>query len=91
MEYKEFIENKKHSIGNSGFECNYIPDIAFDFQKFVIEKAILKNANASIAYIDAGWGDGSHTGSTSINFIEFSQVSTATGAPYSVLKILGIN
>ena len=39
---KSFIQNKKHSIGNFGFEANYIPDIAFDFQKFIIKKAIKK-------------------------------------------------
>lgn len=54
MEYKEFIENKKHSIGNFGFEANYIPDIAFDFQKFIIEKAIKKGRIAIFA--DTGLG-----------------------------------
>ena len=39
MNYKDFIENKKHSLGNSGFKANYIPDIAFDFQKHIIERA----------------------------------------------------
>ena len=54
MNYKEFIENKKHSIGNFGFKANYIPDIAFDFQKFVIEKAILKGRSA--VFLDTGLG-----------------------------------
>lgn len=43
------------------------------------------------AFIDTGWGDGSHTGSTSINFLEVSQVSTATGAPFIVMHYLGLN
>lgn len=54
MEYKEFIENKKHSIGNSGFECNYIPSIAFDFQQYIIEKAVKKGRIA--IYADTGLG-----------------------------------
>jgi hypothetical protein len=54
MEYKDFIQNKKHSIGNFGFDCNYIPDIAFDFQKFIIEKAIKKGRMAIFA--DTGLG-----------------------------------
>jgi SNF2 family DNA or RNA helicase len=54
MEYQEFINNKKHSIGNFGFEANYIPEIAFDFQKFVIEKAILKGRSA--VFLDTGLG-----------------------------------
>mgnify|MGYP003440804136 CR=1 FL=1 len=54
MEYKEFIENKKHSIGNSGFECNYIPSIAFDFQQHIIEKSVKKGRIA--IYADTGLG-----------------------------------
>jgi len=54
MNYNEFIQNKKHSIGNFGFEANYIPDIAFDFQKFIIEKAVRKGRIAVFA--DTGLG-----------------------------------
>jgi len=54
MKYEEFIQNKKHSIGNFGFKANYIPDIAFDFQKHIIEKAILKGRMAIFA--DTGLG-----------------------------------
>jgi hypothetical protein len=54
MDYLEFINNKKHSIGNFGFDANYIPDIAFDFQKYVIEKAILKGRSA--VFLDTGLG-----------------------------------
>lgn len=54
MDYKEFIQNKKHSIGNFGFEANYIPEIAFDFQKFIIEKSVRKGRIAVFA--DTGLG-----------------------------------
>ena len=54
MNYKEFIENKKHSIGNFGFKANYIPDIAFDFQKYIIENAIKKGRIGIFA--DTGLG-----------------------------------
>lgn len=54
MNYKEFLESKKHSIGNFGFELNYIPDIAFDFQKHIIEKAVRKGRIAVFA--DTGLG-----------------------------------
>ena len=54
MSYNDFLEQKKHSIGNSGFEPNYIPDMAFDFQKFIIEKAIRKGRIAIFA--DTGLG-----------------------------------
>jgi len=35
-EYLDFLEKKKHSIGDFGFTPNFIPDCAFDFQKFII-------------------------------------------------------
>ncbi len=54
MEYLEFIEKKKHSIGNSGFDANFIPDMAFDFQKFIIEKSVKKGRIAIFA--DTGLG-----------------------------------
>ena len=54
MDYLEFLENKKHSIGNFGFNANYIPDMAFDFQKAIIEKAVSKGRMAIFA--DTGLG-----------------------------------
>lgn len=54
MNYTEFLESKKHSIGNFGFKANYVPDIAFDFQKYIIEKATLKGRIAIFA--DTGLG-----------------------------------
>ena len=52
--YLEFLEKKRHSIGDFGFKPNYIPEIAFDFQKFIIEKAVLKGRIAVFA--DTGLG-----------------------------------
>jgi hypothetical protein len=54
MEYNEFLKRKKHSIGEFGFQANYIPDFAFDFQKFIIEKAVKKGRIAIFA--DTGLG-----------------------------------
>lgn len=54
MEYIEFLENKRHSIGNFGFEPNYFPEIAFDFQRHIIDKAIRKGRIAIFA--DTGLG-----------------------------------
>jgi hypothetical protein len=54
MDYNEFLERKRHTIGNFGFEPNYYPDIAFDFQKYIIEKAVLKGRMAVFA--DTGLG-----------------------------------
>lgn len=54
MNYNEFLENKKHSIGNFGFNPIYYPNIAFDFQKAIIEKAVKKGRMAIFA--DTGLG-----------------------------------
>ena len=54
MDYLEFLERKKHSIGEFGFSPTYIPDIAFDFQKYIIEKAVKKGRIAVFA--DTGLG-----------------------------------
>lgn len=54
MDYTDFLESKKHTLGNFGFEANYIPDIAFDFQKYIIERAMLKGRIAIFA--DTGLG-----------------------------------
>jgi hypothetical protein len=54
MNYNEFLESKKHSLSNNGFDANYFPDIAFDFQKYIIEKAIKKGRVAIFA--DTGLG-----------------------------------
>lgn len=53
-EYEQFLETKKHLIGEFGFEPNYIPDMAFDFQKYIIEKAVKKGRMAIFA--DTGLG-----------------------------------
>jgi hypothetical protein len=54
MNYSEFLESKRHSIGNSGFEPNYIPEMAFDFQREIIERAVRKGRIAIFA--DTGLG-----------------------------------
>jgi hypothetical protein len=53
-DYFKFLEQKRHSIGNFGFKANYIPDIAFDFQKHVIEKAVEKGRIG--VFLDTGLG-----------------------------------
>jgi len=52
--YLQFIENKRHSSGDFGFEPNYIPDMAFDFQRAIIERATKKGRIAIFA--DTGLG-----------------------------------
>lgn len=54
MNYNDFIESKKHLIGEFGFEPNFYPDCAFDFQKDVIAKAVRKGRIA--LFLDTGLG-----------------------------------
>ena len=54
MNYTEFLETKKHSIGNFGFDPVFFPDIAFDFQRAIIERAVKKGRMAVFA--DTGLG-----------------------------------
>jgi len=54
MNYTEFLNNKKHLIGEFGFEPNYYPDMAFDFQKYIIQRAVKKGRMAVFA--DTGLG-----------------------------------
>lgn len=53
-EYLKFLESKKHLLGEFGFEPDYIPEMAFDFQKHIIEKAVKKGRMAIFA--DTGLG-----------------------------------
>jgi len=54
MNYTEFINSKKHLLGEFGFEPNFIPDMAFDFQKHIITRAVRKGRMAVFA--DTGLG-----------------------------------
>lgn len=54
MNYQEFLKSKKHLIGEFGFEANWYPEIAFDFQKHIIERAVKKGRMAVFA--DTGLG-----------------------------------
>jgi hypothetical protein len=54
MNYNQFLDAKRHSIGDFGFEATWFPDIAFDFQKYVIEKSIRKGRIAN--FLDTGLG-----------------------------------
>ena len=54
MEYSDFLESKKHTLGEFGFEPNFIPDMAFDFQREIITRAVKKGRIAVFA--DTGLG-----------------------------------
>ncbi|MES2942971.1 MAG: DEAD/DEAH box helicase [Pseudomonadota bacterium] len=53
-EYAEFLQSKKHSTGNYGFDPIWMPDSAFDFQEHIITKAVRKGRIGMFA--DTGLG-----------------------------------
>lgn len=53
-DYIEFLEKKRHLLGDFGFSPKYMPDMAFDFQKYVIEKSVIRGRNAN--FLDTGLG-----------------------------------
>lgn len=52
--YQEFLHNKRYKSDSFGFEPNFYPDISFDYQKFIIEKAVKRGREAVFA--DTGLG-----------------------------------
>jgi len=54
MDYQEFLEAKKHSIGNYGIGTGYVPPGLFDFQQYVTDYCIKKGRCA--AFLDTGLG-----------------------------------
>ena len=55
MEYQEFINNKRHTVIDYGFEPVWLPDnCLFDFQRYIVEKAVKKGRMGIFA--DTGLG-----------------------------------
>jgi len=55
VNYQEFIESKRHTTINYGFEPVWLPDdCLFDFQRFIVDKAIKKGRMGIFA--DTGLG-----------------------------------
>lgn len=54
MDYESFIQNKKHSVNEFGFDPVYLPESLFDFQKHIVKTAVKKGRMAIFA--DTGLG-----------------------------------
>lgn len=52
--YSEFLSSKRHTTDNHGFNYSWMPDSAFDFQKYIIEKSVKKGRIGIFA--DTGLG-----------------------------------
>lgn len=54
MNYQEFIQSKRHTSNNYGFEPIWMPDSLFDFQKYIVEKSMLRGRLGD--FLDTGLG-----------------------------------
>jgi len=54
MDYKEFLNNKRHLSGEFGFKPVYMPDTLFDFQAYIVDWALRKGRAA--IFVDTGLG-----------------------------------
>src|SRR5690625_7187197 len=52
--YLDFIDSKRHTIGKFGFKPTWMPEMAFDFQKHIIDRAV-RMGRAGI-FADTGLG-----------------------------------
>lgn len=54
MDYYQFLQSKQHTSNDFGFKPSFIPDIAFDFQEYIIRRAVEKGRIGVFA--DTGLG-----------------------------------
>tara|TARA_R110000782_G_scaffold187459_1_gene277617 strand:- start:435 stop:1808 length:1374 start_codon:yes stop_codon:yes gene_type:complete len=80
--YLDFLDNKKHLIGNFGFKPSFIPDCAFDFQAYTIEKAIRKGRIAT--FLDTGLGKTLVQLSIARNIVEHTNKNVLILTPLAV-------
>jgi len=82
MDYKKFIESKKHTSGNFGIEPNFLPSCLFDFQNYVAEYVIKKGRCA--AFLDTG------TGKTIIELVVARNYVKHTNKPVLIITPLAV-
>lgn len=82
MDYKTFIESKKHTKQDYGIEPRYIPAAMFDYQRHVTEYAIRKGRCA--VFLDTGLGK------TLIELTVAQNYAEATGKPVLIITPLAV-
>lgn len=83
MEYSEFIKGKSQIDFNAGFEPVYIPDFLFDFQKYLVEWALLKGRAGVFA--DCGMGK------TPMQLVIADNIVRKTNGNVLVVTTLGVS
>lgn len=82
MDYQTFIQSKRHSSQNFGIEPSFIPDSAFDYQKYVMEYAVKKGRCA--VFLDTGLGKTLIELTTAVNFAYHTNKSVLIITPLAV-------
>lgn len=82
MNYNEFLESKRHSIGNFGIVPTFTPPSLFDFQQHVSEYAIKKGRCA--VFLDTGLGKTIIELTIAKNYVE------ATNKPVLIITPLAV-
>lgn len=80
--YAEFLENKSHSEYRAGFEPIFMPDFLFDFQRSLVEWAIVKGRAAIFA--DCGTGKTPMQLVWAENVVRKTNKNVLIGTPLSV-------
>ena len=83
--FSEILEQKKHLLGEFGFDPTYIPDMAFDFQREIITRACKKGRMAVFA--DTGLGKTLIQLSLAKNVIEHTNKKVLILTPLAVAPI----
>jgi hypothetical protein len=80
--YQKFLESKRHSEGNYGIKCKWMPDSMFDFQKHVSEYAIKKGRCAN--FLDTGLGKTIIELTIAKNYVEHTNKTVLIITPLAV-------
>ena len=81
-DYELFLQKKRHSVGNYGFEPLFMPDFLFDFQRHIVEKSLIKGRCAIFA--DTGLGK------TAIQLTIAKNIVLKTNKPVLILTPLAV-
>ena len=82
MDYKDFIESKKHTGQDFGIDCKYMPDGLFPFQEYVTEYMVKKGRGA--CFLDTGLGKTIIELATAVNYIRHTNKPVLIITPLAV-------
>lgn len=82
MDYKDFLESKRHKSIDYGIEPLWIPNEMFDYQKYVTEYAIRKGRCA--VFLDTGLGKTIIELTTAVNYMMYTNKPVLIITPLAV-------